>query len=150
MKDSFSFAKEVTNFDSSLFMASLDVESLFTNIPLTETIGNCIDDLYNNNLYSGSLNKVDLLNLLQLATSDLSFIFDNSLYKQIDGVAMGSPLGPTLANAFLCHHEKRWLSDCPSHFKPVVYKRFVDDIFVLFRSKDHLPLFLNYMNKKHH
>ena len=39
--DSFAFAKDVTSFDSSLFMASLDVESLFTNIPLEETINNC-------------------------------------------------------------------------------------------------------------
>ena len=47
-----------------------------------------------------------------------------------DGVAMGSPLGPTLANAFLCHHEKKWLNDCPNNFKPGFYKRYVDDIFV--------------------
>ena len=34
------------------------------------------------------------------------FIFDVEYYTQIDGVALGSPLGPTLANAFLCHFEK--------------------------------------------
>ena len=34
-------------------------------------------------------------------------------------------------------------------FKPVVYKRYVDDIFVLFKSKEHLKLFVNYMNSKH-
>ena len=38
-------------------------------------------------------------------------------YSQIDGVAMESPLGPTLANIFLCHHEKKWLNDCPNSFK---------------------------------
>ena len=62
---------------------------------------------------------------------------------------MGSPLGPTLANAFLCHYEKEWLENCPSLFKPFVYKRYVDDIFVLFTSKEHLQLFLGYMNKQH-
>ena len=62
---------------------------------------------------------------------------------------MGSPLGPTLANAFLCHFENKWLNACPTSFKPVVYRRYVDDIFVLFRSKDHLPLFQNYMNNMH-
>ena len=50
---------------------------------------------------------------------------------------MGSPLGPSLANAFLCHYEKLWLDSCPLEFKPVVYRRYVDDIFVLFKSKDH-------------
>ena len=113
-------------------MASLDVESLFTNIPLKETMNNCISDLHNKNLYNGKLNKKELFQLLETATSESSFIFDFLLYKQIDGVAMGPPLDPTLANAFLCHYEKEWLENCPSLFKPIVYKRYVDDIFVLF------------------
>ena len=62
---------------------------------------------------------------------------------------MGSPLGPTLANAILCHYEKIWLNDCPYQFKPVVYKRYIDDIFVLFKFKEHLKLFVNYTNSKH-
>ena len=87
--------------------------------------------------------------MLKLATIESPFIFDNKLYKQIDGVAVGSPLGSTLANALLCHYEKIWLNECPSQFKSVVYKRYVDDIFVLFKSKEHLKLFVNYMNSKH-
>ena len=48
--------------------------------------------------------------------------------QQIDGVAMGNPLGPTLANLFLCHHETNWLSNyCPLEFKPVLYRRYIDD-----------------------
>ena len=144
-----SFTKEITNYDSSLFMASLDVESLFTNIRLKETINNCVSDFHNKNLHNGKLNKSDLFKLLETATIESSFIFDFLLYKQIDGVAMGSPLGPTLANAFLCHYEKEWLDNCPSHFKPIVYRRYVDDIFVLFSSKEHLQPFVDYMNKQH-
>ena len=77
------------------------------------------------------------------------FIFDKTFYKQLDGVGMGSPLGPTLANAFLCYHEKRWLDKCPEEFKPVFYRRYEDDIFVLFRKEEHLKLFLNYINSCH-
>ena len=40
-----------------------------------------------------------------------------------NGVAMGSPLGPSLANGFLGHYEQVWLDDCPDEFKPVYYKR---------------------------
>ena len=149
VKNSFDFAEEVFNYDHNLYMASLDVVSLFRNIPLEETIKNCVKDLFCNNFFSGKLSRKDLYELLKLATTKLSFIFDNKLYKQIDGVAMGSPLGPTLATAFLCHFEKNWLNECPSQFKPVVYKRYVDDIFVLFKSKEHLKLFVNYMNSKH-
>ena len=66
----------------------------------------------------------------------------------INGVAMGSPLSPTLANAFLHHYEKEWFDNCPSHFKPIVYRSYVDDIFVLFSSKEHLQPFVDYMNKQ--
>ena len=69
--------------------------------------------------------------------------------EQIDGVAMGSPLGPALANAFLCYHEGKWIESCPSEFRPVVYKRYVDDIFLLFRHSSHLSKFQEYMNTKH-
>ena len=48
-------------------------------------------------MYQGKLSKRELYYLLKLATSESSFIFDNILYKQIDGVAMGSPLRSTLA-----------------------------------------------------
>ena len=75
--------------------------------------------------------------------------FDGKIYKQTDGVAMGSPLGPSLANAFLCFHEQIWLNDCPEDFKPVYYRRYVDDIFALFRSPDHLEKFTSYLNSKH-
>ena len=135
IKDSFSFAKDITTYDSSMYMANLDVESLLTNIPLNETINNCVGDLHSKNLYNGKLSKRDLFKLLEAATSESSFIFDYMLYKQVDGVTVGSFLGPTLANAFLCHYEKKWLDNCPIHFKPVIYKRYVG-IFVLFSSKN--------------
>ena len=146
VKNSFDFAEEFANYDHNLYMASLDVESLFTNFPLEETIKNCVNDLFSNSFYSDKLSRKDLY---ELAATESSFIFDNKLYKQTDGVAVGSPLGSTLANAFLCHYEKNWLNECPSQFKPVVYKRYVDDIFVLFKSKEHLRLFVNYTNSKY-
>ena len=149
IKDSFSFAKEMTKYDTSLFMVSLDVESLFTNIPIKETINNCVSDLCNKNLYNGKLNKSDLPKLLETATSESSIKFDFRLYMQLDAITMGTPLGPTLANAFLCHHEKDWLDNCPSHFKPTVYRRYVDDISFLFSSKEHLRPFVDYMNTQH-
>ena len=62
---------------------------------------------------------------------------------------MGSPLGPTLASVFLCYHEKIWLQNCPCEFKPVIYRRYVDDVFLLFRSKHHIEKFRNYLNRQH-
>ena len=62
---------------------------------------------------------------------------------------MGTPLRPTLANAFLCYHEKTWPQNCPSEFKPVIYRRYVDDTFLLFRSKHQIEKFRNYLNRQH-
>ena len=59
---------------------------------------------------------------------------------------MGSPLGLTLANAFL--FEKQWLSDCPQDFCRNIYSRYVDDIFVTFNSYEQLKKFVEYMNTK--
>ena len=79
--------------------------------------------------------------LLKAALSNNYFLFDDIIYQQVDGVAMGFPLGPSLANAFLAHYEQISLNDCPDEFKPVYYKRYMDDIFVLFRSPHHLEKF---------
>ena len=87
--------------------------------------------------------------LLRMALENNFFNFDGKIYKQTDEVAMGSPLGPSLANAFLCFHEQIWLNDCPEDFKPVYYRRYVDDIFLLFRSPEHLEKFTNYLHTKH-
>ena len=88
-------------------MASFDVSSLFTNIPLNESIDLCLDLLFENSdimEYNGcSLDCESLRKLLCSAVRENHFIFDGELYDQIDGVAMGSPpLGPTLANIFMC------------------------------------------------
>ena len=62
--DSFLFADEVVNFDANCIMASLDIESLFNNIPLDETVGNCINDLFCNNDTVRNLIKEDLKEVL--------------------------------------------------------------------------------------
>ena len=115
-------------------MASLDVVSLFTNVPLDETIAVCVNELFKSSQTVSGLNKQQVLEMLSLTTKENVILFDQKYYSQIDGVAMGSPLGPTLANIFLCYHETTWLKNCPKSFKPVYYKRYVDDIFVLFEK----------------
>ena len=83
-----------------------------------------------------------------MALQNNFFNFDSKIYKQTDEVAMGSRLGPSLANAFLCFDEQICLNDSPEDFKPVYYRRYVDVIFALFPSPDHLEKFTNYLNSK--
>ena len=90
-------------------MGSLDVDSLFTNIPLEETINICTNLIYNNVDVIEGINKFDFQNFLSLATQESYFFFNDVLYKQNDGVAIGSPLGPTMTNFFLSFYEVKWL-----------------------------------------
>ena len=130
-------------------MGSLDVGSLFPNIPLDETIDICINQLCDNTDTIEGFTKSELKQLLCLATKESYFIFNGFLYKQIDGVAMGSPLGPSLANAFLSYHEKNWLNNCPHRFKLVFYRRYIDHIFILSKSNYHLKYFQDFLNCCH-
>ena len=149
VKDSFAFAEEIVHQDSKLYIGSLDIDSLFTNIPLEETINICTNLIYDNVDVIEGINKFEFKNLLSLATQEPYSLFNDVLYKQKDGVAMGSPLGPTMANFFLSFYEMIWLEQCPNEFKPVFYRRYVDDIFVLFKSAEHLSKFRDYFNTCH-
>ena len=148
-KDSFSFATEVRNQNPDLYMASFDVDSLFTNIPLDETIEICVKKLFGRKHKYKGFNKSEFRSLLQFAVKDNLILFNGKYYIQIDGVAMGSPLGPTLANIFLCHWEEIWLEKCPLQFRPLFYRRYVDDTFLLFSSQSHVKKFLRYLNSRH-
>ena len=150
LKNSFEFVKDIKciNFENKV-MASFDVESLFTNIPLNETINIITNGLFKDSTTFMNFKRKEFKDLLELAVKESPFQFNNKFYTQVDGVAMGSCLGPTLANTFLCHHETKWLADCPEHFKPLYYKRYVDDTFLLFNDVEQIPLFLQYLNSKH-
>ena len=132
LKNSYEFVNLINSIDNAndYIMCSFDVESLFTNIPLHETLDIILKLLFPNPEDKfQNFKKKEFKTLLELATTTSTFLFNNRLYEQVDGVAMGSPCGPTLANIFLCFCEKEWLSDCPIEFKPFLYRRYVDDIF---------------------
>ena len=67
----------------------------------------------------------------------------------MDGVAMRLPLGPAMANVFLSFYKMKWLEQCPNEFKPVFYRRYVDDVFDYFESAEHLSKFHAYLNTCH-
>ena len=82
VKDSFTFATEIREQKSQFVMASLDVDSLFTNIPLDETIEICSNVLFKNKNVVNGLNESQFKELLSLATKQSLFIFDNKFYYQ--------------------------------------------------------------------
>ena len=79
----------------------------------------------------------------------ITFLFNGLLYQQVDGVAMGSPLGPLLANIFMSHVEKLPFN---SDLKKEVnfWVRYVDDVFVIFdKVNPNINTILGFLNTVH-
>ena len=81
---------------------------------------------------------------MESATSSVEFSFNDTLYKQTDGVAMGLPLGPALANIFVGYYESKVFS-CVQ--KPTIYFRHVDDTFAIFKQEGDVDDFLVTLNR---
>ena len=132
-KDSFLFAEEIRRLklkSDEFFLCSFDISSLFTNVPLAETIQICTDTLYEDDrIVSPTLPKDIFVQLMTSATSCVEFTFKNITFRQIDGVAMGSPLGSALANIFVGYYENKLLLPIrkPSSTKHILmtYSRFL-------------------------
>ena len=117
-------------------LVSFDVVSLFTNVPLDFTINLILDKVYREKAIRTKLEREELKKLLEICTKEMHFSFNGAIYKQINGVAMGSPLGPILANIFVGYHEKSLLSI--NNNKPLAYYRYVNDVFAIFPSKSYV------------
>ena len=111
--DIFEFVNEVRELkiNEGYILVSYDVSSLFTNVPLDETISilaeKAFRDNWFNSTYNLNISKEDLVDLLNVSTKGQLFQFNGALYEQTDGVAMGSPLGPLLANVFMSSLEEK-------------------------------------------
>ena len=78
------------------------------------------------------IDKDVFIELMNIATTSVKFSFNNKIYKQIDGVAMGSPLGPALANIFVGYQKEKLFID---NNQPLIYFRYVDDTFAMFEDE---------------
>ena len=132
-------------------MVSYDVSSLFTNyidVPLEETIHILADKAFANDWFNEThhlnLSKQDLVDLLEGTTKDQLFLFNGQLYEQTEGVAMGSPLGPLLANVFMCSIEEALDREGKM---PSYYRRYVDDTLTIMPNKTSANNFLETLNQ---
>ena len=81
VKDSLSFCKEIVNQDPQLFIASFDIQALFTNIPSDETIDICVYIVYNKRKKVKGMLKRHFKQLLTLSVKSSFFLFNGVYYK---------------------------------------------------------------------
>ena len=136
---------------SNSILESFDVTSLYTNIPHDEGISCCLTALkkfYHNTL---PLPLRHIKTMLDFIMKKNYFLFDGNFYLQIHGTAMGTPCAPNYANIFMEDLETRIISTAPGGRTPILWKRYIDDIYVIWtHSLDQLHEFHAHMNRLHH
>ena len=108
-------------------MISFDVVSLFTNVPLSKTIDIILRKIYDEKQIQTKIRRENMKELLLLCTKGVPFSFNGNLYKQIDGVMMGSPLGALFANIFMTGLENTIIPKLRDDM--CNWTRYVDDTF---------------------
>ena len=79
-------------------MKLFDIQSLFTNVALDDTISIILTKIYDEGKIEKNIPRNVMKELLLLCTKHVHFTFNGDIYIQLDGVTMGSPLEPLLAN----------------------------------------------------
>ena len=128
------------NFSSDKYFVSFDVQSLFTQIPLDETIEYICRIVPSHEL---PVSKNVLKDLLKLACKNVLFSFNDQLYEQFDGMCMGSNLGPTMAAYAMDMVETKYT------IQPLFYTRYVDDVLAVFNHERDSDEFFKHINSIH-
>ena len=126
---------------------SFGVISLFKNLPLEDSINIILRRIYKKKEIATDTTKCEMLELLYLRTKNVHFTFNNKLYIQNDSVAMGSLLGPVLANVFMVELETGLIPNLSSKLLSF-WRRFVNDI-ICFVKKNSIIFVLYTLNKFH-
>ena len=126
ISDTLAFPELLKNIENSddYEDVSYDVESLFTSIPIKETIDYIIHKTYTKNVIKPMCKKSIFKKLLIKLTKECTFSVNNRLIKQIDGCPMGGPISVVFADIYMCKMED------VAPLKPIFYKRYVDDTYV--------------------
>ena len=152
LKDSASLIRilEQTTFESNIVLCTLDVVSLYTNIPVDHAI-EVLKQLIQENLHLFPRPELPelMVEMLEFVLKNNIMEYKEMVFKQIFGIAMGTPLAPVLANLYLAFLE-RVLKEKAAEASipwPILYKRFIDDCFVIYQGgKTQLLRFISLFN----
>ncbi|XP_072176463.1 uncharacterized protein [Diadema setosum] len=142
------FAEEISEltFEQGEALVSFDVVSLFTNTPINQSLDIVKDRLHKDTSLKERTNLTpdNIIGLLNFILTTTYFQFNDQVYRQKFGAAMGSPVSPIVANLYMEDLEQTVLSTVPTAIKPRLWKRYVDDILAIVKEecvdqlKDHL------------
>ena len=93
-------------------LSSYDVTSLFTLVPIDQAL-NIIKDLLEKDEKLNDRTVLSVHNILEILGFYLHntyFSFQNKFYEQVEGVAMGSPVSPIVANLYMGYFERKALA----------------------------------------
>ena len=124
-------------------VVTMDVNSLYTNIPHSDGVEACRSFLTMNTIDQALIN--DIPTLVDFILKHNLFVFDDEQYLQINGTAMGTKMAPTYANIFMYYIEDTFLSSLS--LKPTAYFRYIDDIFLIWPHG--IDTFLENANRTH-
>ena len=128
-------------------LVSYDVKSLFTDVPVEESLPICHQRLADKTWFDGvDISKQTIIRLLRFCLTATAFHYNGKHYKQLDGVAMGSPVSSALADIFIEDLEGKAFSKYPD--VPRVWHRFVNKIITVVK-KYGAEKFLQHLNNQH-
>ena len=107
--------------------------SLFTNVPLEYTINVILRKVYEEKLIKIDIPKKEMKELLLLCTKNVHLEFNGKTFQQLDGVAMGSPLGPVIAEIFMVELENTLVSRLKNYL--LFWKKYYVDDTLCFVKK---------------
>jgi len=129
-------------------MVSFDIVNLFTNVAVPDVLLSVRSRLSSSDLPDGVAGE--LYTLLELALQQNFFKFNDKIFRQTSGLAMGCPLSPILAEIFLADLELKLSNHTMFRSKIKFWRRYVDDVFSIFEGNDtDVADFLNYLNDLH-
>ena len=137
-----------TTIEKDEIMVSFDVKSLFTSVP-TRDATNIIEELIQNDETieeRTGMSPKTFMELAKLCLGTNEFQFQNKYYRLKDGLPMGSPASPVIANIFMIKLEQKALESF--EHPPKTWHRFVDDIFTIVK-RSQVKNLLHHLNKQH-
>ena len=149
LKDTTDFLQKLTaisELPACCILVTLDISSLYTNIPYDEGISACSRALETRPFPDPPTSY--LLKMMEQILMLNCFEFNNEQYLQSQGTAMGTRMAPSHANLFMADLEEKMLTS--THTRPYLWWRFIDDVFYIWEhSQQSLNNFLQCINQFH-